>query len=139
MEATTVIGYKIKTDGFFNIVEKPSCSHIIDKNLKFCPECGIKVDVLKKRQNNEYEELFFDLINSLPEGYVHNSLYDNEGDICWFGYGQTVGYSDGQMLPLKSYDEIKIEIHVILKPFIDSKIIVLNDKEFGIWTIYTSH
>ena len=144
-ESTAVIGYRIKTDKFYEEVEVKSCDHTVDTKLKFCPECGTQNTTYKKRfekyanptDSESYYETF--AYNEYPEGYVYNTLYDNDGDVCWFGYGATVDYHGSKMLPIKSYDEIKSEIQNIMKPFIDLNLIVLDDNEFGFWVIYTGH
>jgi hypothetical protein len=139
-EATTAIGYKISTNGFYEEIKKPSCNHNPLKNEIFCHTCGLQVRIITERKWKDEADYFDAFVNEkLPKGYAYNTLYDHSGDVCWIGYGSTVSNDGGKMKTLKPYKEIKDEIQAMLKPFIDTNLFVLDDKEFGIWTIYTGH
>ena len=135
--ATTVIGYRVSTDNCYETIEKPNCTHNPPTDVNFCPKCGKKVgthplNFMKSQFIDDFREEF---INHLPKGYVFEQLYDGDGEQFWFGYGSNTD-DDPVCLDPKPYEGIKAEIITLLEPFTSTGLFVLDDAEFGIWTIY---
>jgi hypothetical protein len=140
-QATTVIGYEISTKKFSVQFSEPNCLHNPPVGVKHCPECGHIVGTHKSsRMLDEWWEFTDGLLNNLPDGYTSDTLYDNGGNRMWIGYGATVADRErAVMSPIKSIEQIKADIALMLEPYICKGLIELNSKKFGVWTIYTGH
>jgi hypothetical protein len=140
--ATTIIGYRISTKNCYDTETiEPSCEHTPPPNVQFCPTCGRKVQSFTRRHAKElYRDNFIDeFANNLVGDYVYEEMYDGYGDQFWFGYGSQAYDDDVARREPKPYDEIKTDIAALLKPFIDAGLFVLDERDFGVWTIHAAH
>jgi hypothetical protein len=78
-------------------------------------------------------------MSSSTDGYTYDHLYDQQSERVWIGYGSTVSDEETGLLPVKSYEQIKDDIALMLEPYIRKGLIELNPKKFGVWTIFTGH
>ena len=140
--AVTIVGYKIDTSNFYEEVKKPNCGHNPPKDVKFCPTCGTKVGFHTEHHCVDEEGEFTDFVyGDMPEGYVHETEYDNN-DFFWIGYGNSISShctDQAEKMKIKSFDEIKEEIADFLAPWISKGFIKLDETTFGIWTIMGIH
>ena len=139
-QATTAIGYEFSISNFFEETTEPNCPHNPPAGAKHCPECGRPVGTRKTtRASDEWWNFNDEFRNNLPNGYVIDSLYDDAGNKMWIGYGSTVSDEEVVMVPAKSYEQIKLDIAEIMEYFVNLGLVELDDKNFGIWTLFTGH
>lgn len=126
--AHSVIGMKLpKKDLFINKTAR-SCSHNIDDNMKFCPECGKTAKITVKdriKEYNDYNDTLcgLTLISDGYEKYVVVTL-DN-GTSITVNYEHTV-----KQLLISDIERIKYQIQSKLEP-----IGLWDAAMFGIWSV----
>jgi hypothetical protein len=137
--ATTIIGYKVSKCNAFDTISVPNCEHQHGLSTGFCPECGKKIGVheIRRYKDEAAWEDFYHFYNHLPCPFAYE--YDEDRNIFWIGYGQFCDRSAFGFRPIKPYDEIKDELSAMLKSFTDKGIFVLDDREFGVWTLNLGH
>jgi hypothetical protein len=135
--ATTVIGFKVSTKKCYVRRSEPNCSHSPPNNVKFCPQCGVRVGTrdtsyMKPEYSDDFRDEF---VNHLRAPFVYQEHYDGEGDCFWIGYGSHADLSETERREPKPYEEIKAEIVAMMEPFTSTGLFELKDEDFAIWTL----
>jgi ribosomal protein L33 len=101
----------------FGTVEKPSCKHPERLGLKFCPECGKKVETKDKPAVKP--KAFLETLEGLTS-LSTSDLYEGEEQTGFFiGYYESMRSDNGEyeVIPISevpTLDELKVTIHADL-------------------------
>jgi hypothetical protein len=86
-----IIGIRIMKSDLPRVVQH-SCEHPARNGQKFCPECGVKVEVKSGDDEQTWDRFVEQLSHEteLPEGFVfeHIQPWPHDYEVCFLGWGK---------------------------------------------------